>query len=103
MTMAARVPHFHYVEEIRCGALAELKASFQNKNSDPSIKHTFLPVLVKSLSMALNKYPLLNSCFNEDMHEIVVKGLYKKLQIFSCANLSHLHYIDLRLGTSLCS
>lgn len=74
MTMAARVPHFHYVEEIHCEALVKLKASFQNENPDPSIKHTFLPFLVKSLSMAMGRYPLLNSCFNEDMHEINVKG-----------------------------
>lgn len=74
MTMAARIPHFHYVEEINCDALVELKASFQSENSDPSIKHTFLPFLVKSLSVALSKYPLLNSCFNEDLHEVIVKG-----------------------------
>ncbi|KNA19896.1 hypothetical protein SOVF_057380 [Spinacia oleracea] len=74
MTLAARVPHFHYVEEIHCGGLVELKASFQSENPDPSIKHTFLPFLVKSLSMAMGKYPLLNSCFNEDVHEIIVKG-----------------------------
>ena len=74
MTMAARIPHFHYVEELHCDALMELKASFQRENSDPSIKHTFLPFLVKSLSMALSKYPLLNSRFNEDLQEVIIKG-----------------------------
>ncbi|KAL9237699.1 hypothetical protein vseg_012219 [Gypsophila vaccaria] len=74
MTMAASIPHFHYVEEFNCGALVDLKSSFKSQNSDPSIKHTFLPFLVKSLSMALSKYPFVNSSFNEDMHEIVVKG-----------------------------
>jgi 2-oxoisovalerate dehydrogenase E2 component (dihydrolipoyl transacylase) len=29
MSMAAKVPHFHYVEEINCDALVELKESFQ--------------------------------------------------------------------------
>ncbi|XP_021770836.1 lipoamide acyltransferase component of branched-chain alpha-keto acid dehydrogenase complex, mitochondrial-like [Chenopodium quinoa] len=76
MTMAAKVPHFRYVEEIHCGGLVELKASFQNANPDPSIKHTFLPFLVKSLSRAINKYPLLNSCFNEDANEIIIKGTH---------------------------
>uniref|UniRef100_A0A803MM54 Dihydrolipoamide acetyltransferase component of pyruvate dehydrogenase complex n=1 Tax=Chenopodium quinoa TaxID=63459 RepID=A0A803MM54_CHEQI len=76
MTMAARVPHFHYVEDIHCGGLVELKASFQNANPDPSIKHTFLPFLVKSLSKAMDKYPLLNSCFNEDANEIIIKGTH---------------------------
>ncbi|KAK3189415.1 hypothetical protein Dsin_028976 [Dipteronia sinensis] len=74
MTMAAKVPHFHYVEEINCDALVELKTSFQNNNSDPNVKHTFLPILIKSLSMALSKYPFMNSCFNEESVEVILKG-----------------------------
>ncbi|PSR92571.1 Lipoamide acyltransferase component of branched-chain alpha-keto acid dehydrogenase [Actinidia chinensis var. chinensis] len=74
MTLAAKIPHFHYVEEINCDALVELKASFQNENSDPNVKHTFLPVLIKSLSMALSKYPFLNSCFNEELQTVTLKG-----------------------------
>ncbi|CAN1281184.1 Lipoamide acyltransferase component of branched-chain alpha-keto acid dehydrogenase complex, mitochondrial [Linum perenne] len=50
MTMAAKVPHFYYVEEIICDALVELKTSFQNQ------------------------YPLMNSCFNEDAMEVILKG-----------------------------
>lgn len=74
MTMAAKIPHFHYVEEINCDALVELKGSFQKGNSDPDVKHTFLPFLLKSLSMALTKYPMLNSCFKEELYEVTVKG-----------------------------
>lgn len=74
MTLAAKVPHFHYLEEINCDALVELKASFQNENKDHNIKHTFLPFLIKSLSMALSKYPLLNSSFIEETNEVVFKG-----------------------------
>ncbi|KAK4586654.1 hypothetical protein RGQ29_023705 [Quercus rubra] len=74
MSMAAKVPHFHYVDEINCDALAELKSSFRNANSDPGVKHTFLPTLIKSLSMALSKYPLMNSCFNEELLEVILKG-----------------------------
>ncbi|XP_051127850.1 lipoamide acyltransferase component of branched-chain alpha-keto acid dehydrogenase complex, mitochondrial [Andrographis paniculata] len=74
MTLAAKIPHFHYVDEINCNALIELKASFQKENSEPGIKYTFLPVLIKSLSMALSKYPFLNSCFNEEIQEVILKG-----------------------------
>ncbi|KAK6161089.1 hypothetical protein DH2020_004470 [Rehmannia glutinosa] len=74
MTLAANIPHFHYVDEINCNALVELKASFQKENSDSGVKHTFLPVLIKSLSMALSKYPLLNSCFSEELQEVTLKG-----------------------------
>lgn len=75
MSMAAQVPHFHFVDEINFDALVKLKASFQNYNSDPDIKHTFLPSLIKSLSMALSKYPLMNSCFNESSLEVILKGI----------------------------
>ncbi|KAL8481480.1 hypothetical protein ACS0TY_027306 [Phlomoides rotata] len=74
MTLAAKIPHFHYVDEINCDALIGLKASFQNENSDPGVKYTFLPVLIKSLSMSLSKYPLLNSCFSEELQEVTLKG-----------------------------
>lgn len=74
MVMAARVPHFHYVEEINCNSLVELKSCFQKENTDPDVKYTFLPLLIKSLSMALTKHPLVNSCFNEDSHEVILKG-----------------------------
>ncbi|CAH9109028.1 unnamed protein product [Cuscuta europaea] len=74
MTLAAKIPHFHYIEEINCDALLQLKRSFQKANSDPEVKHTFLPFLLKSLSMAFTKYPMLNSCFKEELYEVTVKG-----------------------------
>lgn len=75
MSMAAKVPHFHYVDEINCNALSKLKTSFQDNNSDPDVKHTFLPLLIKSLSMALSKYPFMNSCFNDLSLEVILKGM----------------------------
>ncbi|RCV23622.1 hypothetical protein SETIT_5G021800v2 [Setaria italica] len=74
MSLAAKVPHFHYLEEINCDSLVKLKKAFQNENKDNTIKHTFLPFLIKSLSMALNKYPMLNSSFIEETNEVILKG-----------------------------
>uniref|UniRef100_A0A1D1ZCA6 Dihydrolipoamide acetyltransferase component of pyruvate dehydrogenase complex n=1 Tax=Anthurium amnicola TaxID=1678845 RepID=A0A1D1ZCA6_9ARAE len=74
MTMAATVPHFHYFEEINCDALVKLKATFQDDNIDPNIKHTYLPFLIKSLSLALDRHPLLNSSFSQESNEVILKG-----------------------------
>ncbi|GLT32518.1 hypothetical protein SLA2020_071810 [Shorea laevis] len=74
MSMAAKVPHFHYVEEINCDSLVGLKTSFETNNTEPGVKYTFLPLLIKALSMALSKYPMINSCFNEESLEVVLKG-----------------------------
>lgn len=75
MTMATSVPHFHFVEEINCDALVKLKHFLKENNADSTIKHTFLPTLIKSLSMALTKYPHVNSCFNSESLEIILKGI----------------------------
>lgn len=75
MSLAAKVPHFHYLEEINCDSLVQLKTRFQNENKDNNIKHTFLPFLIKSLSMAMSKYPMLNSSFIEETNEVVLKGM----------------------------
>jgi len=82
MSLAAKVPHFHYLEEINCDSLVQLKTRFQNENKDNTIKHTFLPFLIKSLSMALSKYPMLNSSFIEESNEVVLKGMESLISSF---------------------
>ncbi|XP_071693270.1 lipoamide acyltransferase component of branched-chain alpha-keto acid dehydrogenase complex, mitochondrial-like [Rutidosis leptorrhynchoides] len=74
MTAAVSVPHFHFVDEINCDGLVKLKSAFQKENSDPDVKFTFLPMLIKSLSMALTTHPLVNSTFNLENYEVTLKG-----------------------------
>ncbi|CAA6669117.1 unnamed protein product [Spirodela intermedia] len=73
MSMAANIPHFHYIEEINFDALVKLKEAFKEENTDPDIKHTYLPFLIKSLSVALERHPLLNSSFIEETNELILK------------------------------
>ncbi|KAL1543091.1 Dihydrolipoamide acetyltransferase component of pyruvate dehydrogenase complex [Salvia divinorum] len=47
MTLAAKIPHFHYVDEINCNALVELKTSFQRANSDAGINEDSQEVTLK--------------------------------------------------------
>lgn len=74
MTAAVSVPHFHFVDEINCDGIVELKSAFQKENTDPDVKFTFLPMLIKSLSMALTTHPLVNSTFNLENYEVTLKG-----------------------------
>jgi 2-oxoisovalerate dehydrogenase E2 component (dihydrolipoyl transacylase) len=76
MTLASRVPHFHFLEEIDFSNIVKLKEAFKNENKDQSIKHTFLPFLIKSLSMALTKFPLMNSSLSEETNEVILKGMW---------------------------
>lgn len=96
MTMASKVPHFHYVEELNCNSLVELKTAFQHQKSDQSVKHTYLPFLIKSLSMALSKYPMLNSSFIEETNEVLLKGLLLSFFYRSCHHHHHSMYLIFR-------
>ncbi|KAH0469537.1 hypothetical protein IEQ34_001095 [Dendrobium chrysotoxum] len=90
MTVAAKVPHFYFMEEVKCNALVELKATLQKENTDHDVKHTFLPFLIKSLSMALNKYPLMNSSFSEESNEIILKVILTVINfllVLGCHNI----------------
>jgi 2-oxoisovalerate dehydrogenase E2 component (dihydrolipoyl transacylase) len=76
MTAAVKVPHFHYMEEMDVDALVELKNTLSTSIPlPPGVKLTYLPFLIKSLSAALLKHPIMNSTVNEDVTEIRVKGI----------------------------
>ncbi|CAK9866757.1 unnamed protein product [Sphagnum jensenii] len=75
MTAAVKVPHFHYMEEMDVDALVELKNTLSTSIPlPPGVKLTYLPFLIKSLSAALLKHPIMNSTVNEDVTEIQVKA-----------------------------
>lgn len=75
MTAAAAVPHFYYVEEIGVSKLTEMKRALsEGVPLEAGVKLTHLPFLIKSLSMALKKYPLMNSVVDEAVTEINVRA-----------------------------
>jgi 2-oxoisovalerate dehydrogenase E2 component (dihydrolipoyl transacylase) len=68
MTKSLAIPHFGYSEEIALNAGSQLRATinFELKRSPPGKfklkKITFMPIFLKALSIALDDYPILNSC-----------------------------------------
>jgi len=64
------VPHFTVSEEIEMDNLmqarAQLKASFEKEG----VKLSFMPFFIKAMSLALEKFPIINSQVNADCSEI---------------------------------
>ncbi|KAI3749364.1 hypothetical protein L2E82_19974 [Cichorium intybus] len=111
MTAASNIPHFHYVEEINCDNLIELKAAFKKENTDPDLKFTFLPVLIIYLSMALTTHPLVNSTFNLENYEVTLKGHHNigipmvtpcGLVVPNIKNVQSLSILELKLFKDKC-
>lgn len=74
MTAAAAIPHFYLVDELDLDALVKLKKDLKDAFTEQGIKLTYLPLMIKALSVALVKYPLMNSTCNEDASEICCRG-----------------------------
>jgi 2-oxoisovalerate dehydrogenase E2 component (dihydrolipoyl transacylase) len=69
MTRSLTIPHFGYADEVIMDQCNELRASINrhlmhrsNLTGTSVQKITFMPIMIKALSLALKEYPLLNAC-----------------------------------------
>lgn len=60
MTKSLTIPHFLYADELQVQDITAIRKKLYNDSRDPK-KITFLPFVVKAVSLALNDFPLLNA------------------------------------------
>ncbi|KAL2005851.1 hypothetical protein VTN00DRAFT_10344 [Thermoascus crustaceus] len=60
MTRSLSIPHFLYADELNVGRLSALRQKLASDSNNPQ-KLTFLPFVIKAVSLALDQYPLLNA------------------------------------------
>lgn len=60
MTRSLNIPHFLFADELSIGRLSALRKRLASDVNNPQ-KLTFLPFVVKAVSLALEQYPQLNS------------------------------------------
>jgi pyruvate dehydrogenase E2 component (dihydrolipoamide acetyltransferase) len=68
--------HFTFVEECDVTAVKALRARLKPAAEKQGVKLTFLPFFVKAVVAALQKHPILNSAFDEETQEIVMRRRY---------------------------
>ncbi|MFT5758951.1 MAG: 2-oxoisovalerate dehydrogenase E2 component (dihydrolipoyl transacylase) [Alteromonadaceae bacterium] len=64
------VPHFTYCEEIDMTKLIKLRGELKEVYAKQDIKLTMMPFFMKSMSLALKEFPIVNSQVNADCTEI---------------------------------
>ena len=70
MTTANAIPHFTFGDEVSVDALAELRESLKPAMAAQGVKLSFMPFLIKALSLALRSYPQLNAHTNADCTQL---------------------------------
>lgn len=64
------IPHFTYCEEIDMTNLIALRSQLKEEYAKQDIKLTMMPFFMKSMSLALKQFPLMNTKVNDDCTEI---------------------------------
>ncbi|KAL1925232.1 uncharacterized protein VTP21DRAFT_115 [Calcarisporiella thermophila] len=71
MTQSLTIPHFGYCDEFLLDTTNEYRSALnnliaRNPTSYSFPKVSFMPIMIKTMSMALAEFPLLNACLEED-------------------------------------
>lgn len=74
MTAALKIPHFTYSDEVNITDLVKLRDSLKSDAETLGVKITFMPFFIKAASLALTKFPILNSSLDEENESIIYKS-----------------------------
>jgi len=96
--------HFTFVEECDVTALKQVRARLKPAAEAAGVKLSFLPFIIKAVSAALQKHPVLNSAFDESTQEVVQRGYFhigiasatdKGLMVPVVRNANHLSILEI--------
>jgi pyruvate dehydrogenase E2 component (dihydrolipoamide acetyltransferase) len=68
--------HFTFVEECDVTKLKELRARMKPHADARGVKLSYLPFIVKAVTLALQRHPILNSALDESTNELVYRKYY---------------------------
>lgn len=74
MTNSLKIPHFTYSDEVNVTDLVRLRDILKVEAQSMGFKLTFMPFFIKAASIALKKYPILNSVVDEENEAIIYKS-----------------------------
>lgn len=74
MTAALKIPHFTYSDEVNVTDLVKLRDTLKCDAESLGVKITFMPFFIKAASLALTKFPILNSSLDEENESIIYKS-----------------------------
>ncbi|XP_077188996.1 lipoamide acyltransferase component of branched-chain alpha-keto acid dehydrogenase complex, mitochondrial [Paroedura picta] len=74
MTLAMKIPHFGYCDEIDLTQLVKLREELKPVADARGVKLSFMPFFIKAASLGLLHYPILNASVDENCENITYKA-----------------------------
>ena len=69
-----QVPQFGYSDEVDMTELVHLRSLIRERLLEQGIRFSYMPVIIKALSLALHHYPILNATVNAECTTITEKA-----------------------------
>lgn len=66
------IPHFSYFDQVDSSRLVQLKNNLKEKANGRGIHLTYMPFIIKAISLCINKHPLLNSSFDAENNKVIL-------------------------------
>jgi 2-oxoisovalerate dehydrogenase E2 component (dihydrolipoyl transacylase) len=73
-TTPGRVPQFGYCDEIDMSKLVSLRSSLKDQLLDRGVRFSYMPIIIKAVSMALGSYPTLNAHVDAECTALTYKA-----------------------------
>ena len=74
MEQSVKIPHFNFMEEYEVNNLVNLQKNLRKIYTEKKISITYMPLIIKAISLALKKFPNLNAHFNSQTMEMTYKA-----------------------------
>ncbi|MCE5317670.1 MAG: 2-oxo acid dehydrogenase subunit E2 [Parachlamydia sp.] len=68
----ATIPHFSYFEQADATRLIQLKERLKGDATQEGIRLTFMPLLIRALSLTLQQYPQVNSSYDAGSNKLML-------------------------------
>lgn len=72
----SNIPHFSYFEQVEATRLVKMRQNFKAEAAKENINITYMPFLIRALSLALKQFPLFNSTVDLQANQIIVHKLH---------------------------
>lgn len=70
------IPHFSYFEQVDATRLVQLRHSFKEEAAKQGIVVTYMPFIIKALSMSLHRFPKINSSYNSEKKCMILHKIH---------------------------
>jgi pyruvate dehydrogenase E2 component (dihydrolipoamide acetyltransferase) len=77
MTLSKQIiPHAGTMDEFDLTKLVEFRKDHKHLAEEKGIKLTFMPFIIKAVTLALKEYPIFNASYDHEKEEIIYKKFY---------------------------